>query len=89
MAMIMVASFLLCWTPYAIVAFMYYLHDYDTVPLALAAAAPYTAKSSTIYNPVIYFLAVKRFRQDFYEVFRGMFSWHLPVGSHTANNEGT
>lgn len=66
--MIMSASFLLAWTPYSVVTFMYYCHEYGKVPLWVAALAPYTAKGSTIYNPIIYFLAVKRFRQDVYDV---------------------
>lgn len=89
MAMVMSASFLFAWTPYSIVAFMYYLHHYETVPLGLAAAAPYMAKSSTIYNPLIYFLAVKRFRQDVTEVFRGIFASNSVASSHMGNGGGT
>ena len=50
------------WTPYAIVALMYLAELH--VPHTIAVAAPFFAKSSTCYNPVITFLMVKRFRKD-------------------------
>ena len=60
----MTTSFMVAWTPYTILAFYYILADYKDVPLSLTVIAPYLAKTSTLYNPVVYFLAVKRFRQD-------------------------
>ena len=60
----MCASFLATWSPYAIVAMMYVSNHADKVPIALEVAAPLSAKSATFLHPIIYFLAVKRFRED-------------------------
>ena len=64
MTCMMCICFFLAWTPYSIVSFVYLFHASHTVPHYAAVAAPFFAKSSTLYNPIIYFLAVKRFRAD-------------------------
>ena len=68
MATLMCLCFMLCWTPYAIVSLLYM--NGVTVHNTLTVAAPFFAKSGTLYNPVIYFLLVKRFRKDVVQVFR-------------------
>ena len=60
----MCLCFLVAWTPYAVVALMYVTGRADDVPLALVVGAPLFAKTSTWYNPLVYFLSVKRFRED-------------------------
>ncbi|KAG6939342.1 rhodopsin, partial [Chelydra serpentina] len=54
MVIIMVISFLVCWVPYASVAFYIFTHqgsDFGPVFMTIPA---FFAKSSAIYNPVIY-----------------------------------
>ncbi|XP_053155043.1 rhodopsin [Hemicordylus capensis] len=62
MVIIMVFSFLICWVPYASVAFYIFTHqgsDFGPVFMTIPA---FFAKSSAIYNPVIYILMNKQFR---------------------------
>jgi hypothetical protein len=63
MATVMCVCFFVAWTPYSVVSLLS-LSGAPHVPHVLAVAAPFFAKSSTLYNPLVYFLAVKRFRAD-------------------------
>ena len=65
----MCSCFMLAWTPYAVVALIYVFCPKMHVPYILTVMAPFFAKSSTCYNPIIYFLCIKRFRNDALEVF--------------------
>ncbi|XP_056131068.1 opsin 7, group member d [Lampris incognitus] len=59
-------GFLGAWTPYAVVAMWAAFSDATKVsPTAFAAAAIF-AKSSTIYNPVVYLLCKPNFRKCLY-----------------------
>ncbi|CAM2116682.1 rhodopsin [Caretta caretta] len=62
MVIIMVIAFLICWVPYASVAFHIFTHqgsDFGPVFMTIPA---FFAKSSAIYNPVIYIVMNKQFR---------------------------
>ena len=60
----MCIGFFVAWTPYAFVALVYCFSPHTHIPIFLSVSAPYLAKSSTCYNPIVYFLAVRRFRED-------------------------
>lgn len=60
MVIIMVIAFLICWLPYAGVAFYIFTHqgsDFGPIFMTLPA---FFAKSSSIYNPVIYIMMNKQ-----------------------------
>ncbi|XP_017567667.1 opsin-VA-like [Pygocentrus nattereri] len=58
----MIGSFFFCWLPYAIVSILVILiPDLHISPL-LASMPAYLAKTSPIYNPIIFFLANRQFR---------------------------
>ncbi|NWR34137.1 OPSD protein, partial [Tachuris rubrigastra] len=62
MVIIMVISFLICWLPYASVAFYIFTNQgSDFGPIFMTIPA-FFAKSSAIYNPVIYIVMNKQFR---------------------------
>ncbi|XP_064289255.1 rhodopsin isoform X2 [Passer domesticus] len=62
MVIIMVISFLICWVPYASVAFYIFTNQgSDFGPIFMTIPA-FFAKSSAIYNPVIYIVMNKQFR---------------------------
>ncbi|XP_038264396.1 rhodopsin [Dermochelys coriacea] len=62
MVIIMVIAFLICWVPYASVAFYIFTHQgFDFGPVFMTIPA-FFAKSSAIYNPVIYIVMNKQFR---------------------------
>ncbi|CAO2606249.1 Rho [Lemmus lemmus] len=62
MVILMVVFFLICWLPYASVACYIFTHqgsDFGPIFMTLPA---FFAKSSSIYNPVIYIMMNKQFR---------------------------
>lgn len=60
MVIIMVISFLICWVPYASVAFYIFTNQgSDFGPIFMTIPA-FFAKSSAIYNPVIYIVMNKQ-----------------------------
>lgn len=54
MVIIMVAAFLFAWTPYAVVSLIVVFGRSDLINASAAAAPAILAKSSLIYNPIIY-----------------------------------
>ena len=65
----MIAAFLISWTPYAVVSLIS-ATGYKNIIGPLAASIPaYFAKSSCIYNPIIYALLFKTFRQKMFSFF--------------------
>ncbi|KAJ8361218.1 hypothetical protein SKAU_G00177430 [Synaphobranchus kaupii] len=62
MVIMMVVAFLICWIPYASSAWYSFTHQGDVLgPIAMSAPS-FFAKSSTIYNPLIYICLNKQFR---------------------------
>ncbi|XP_066289430.1 opsin-5-like [Branchiostoma lanceolatum] len=61
-ALAVCGGFLLAWLPYAVVGLWSAVAGVDAVPLALASAAPLFAKSSSLWNPIIYLGTNNRFR---------------------------
>lgn len=60
MVIIMVIAFLICWVPYAGVAFYIFTHqgsDFGPIFMTLPA---FFAKSASVYNPVIYIMMNKQ-----------------------------
>ncbi|XP_045202610.1 opsin-5-like [Mercenaria mercenaria] len=55
-------GFLLSWMPYAVVSMWTAYGDVTMLPIRFTATAVLLAKSSTVVNPVIYFLMSKKFR---------------------------
>ena len=53
---------MVCWTPYAIVAFSYYVNEYSKVPVEVSVIAVLCAKLCTMLNPLVYYFSVQRFR---------------------------
>ena len=65
----MVLGYIIAWTPYATIGFIITLQSSPHLPYWITVLAPLVAKSSTTYNPIIYYLMVKRFRQRVRELF--------------------
>lgn len=55
-------GFLICWMPYAIVSLWTAYGNATYLPIRLTVVAVLLAKSSTVVNPVIYFLMNNKFR---------------------------
>ncbi|XP_061197909.1 opsin-VA-like [Saccostrea echinata] len=62
MAFMMCCAFMLTWTPYAVVSFWAAYGEANSIPLRLTLASVLIAKTSTIWNPLIYFILNKKFK---------------------------
>lgn len=60
MVIIMVIFFLICWLPYASVAFYIFTHQGSNFGPIFMTLPAFFAKSSSIYNPVIYIMMNKQ-----------------------------
>jgi hypothetical protein len=60
MVIIMVIFFLICWLPYASVAFYIFTHQGSNFGPIFMTLPAFFAKSSSIYNPVIYIMLNKQ-----------------------------
>ena len=58
----MIVAFLIAWTPYATVSLISVFGKSYWIGPVTASVPAYFAKSSNVYNPVIYFLLFKQFR---------------------------
>lgn len=56
-------GFLMAWSPYAIVSMWAAFGDPETVPPMAFAVAAIFAKSSTLYNPIVYLVFKPNFRK--------------------------
>lgn len=60
MVILMVIFFLICWLPYASVAFYIFTHQGSNFGPIFMTVPAFFAKSSAIYNPVIYIMMNKQ-----------------------------
>lgn len=60
MVIIMVIAFLICWLPYASVAFYIFTHQGSNFGPIFMTLPAFFAKSASIYNPVIYIMMNKQ-----------------------------
>ncbi|KAG9465749.1 hypothetical protein GDO78_017795 [Eleutherodactylus coqui] len=63
MAVLVSLGFLVSWTPYAIVSFWSIFHSSASIPPIVSLLPCLFAKSSTAFNPIIYYMFSKIFRQ--------------------------
>ncbi|NXV42623.1 OPSG protein, partial [Uria aalge] len=62
MVILMVLGFMLAWTPYAAVAFWIFTNKGADFTATLMSVPAFFSKSSSLYNPIIYVLMNKQFR---------------------------
>lgn len=62
MVIVMVISFLVCWVPYASVAWYIFANQGIEFGPVFMSAPAFFAKSAALYNPVIYILLNKQVR---------------------------
>lgn len=63
----MAAGFLVAWTPYAVMSLYSAVAGPEHMPAIVTIVPAMFAKSSSLYNPLIYFFAYKTFRQSFWK----------------------
>nr|XP_057932082.1 parietopsin [Doryrhamphus excisus] len=62
MVLAMVVAFFVCWLPYTVLSVVVVLNPQLYIPPLVATMPMYFAKTSPVYNPIIYFLSNKQFR---------------------------
>ncbi|XP_025908924.1 green-sensitive opsin isoform X2 [Nothoprocta perdicaria] len=62
MVILMVLGFMLAWTPYAVVAFWIFTNKGADFTATFMSVPAFFSKSSSLYNPIIYVLMNKQFR---------------------------
>ncbi|XP_033823428.1 parietopsin [Periophthalmus magnuspinnatus] len=83
MVLCMIVAFFICWLPYTILSVVV-VADPELYIHPLVATMPmYFAKTSPVYNPIIYFLSNKQFRDATLEVLS--FGKYIPHGPASSN----
>ncbi|XP_061139168.1 parietopsin [Syngnathus typhle] len=92
MVLAMIVAFFACWLPYTVLSAAVVLRPSLRIPPLLATMPMYFAKTSPVYNPVIYFLSNKQFRDAALEMLscgryipRGLPAAAIAVGMRPVN----
>ncbi|KAL7401970.1 hypothetical protein ABVT39_007481 [Epinephelus coioides] len=68
MVLAMIITFFVCWLPYTALSVVVVVDPELYIPPLVATMPMYFAKTSPVYNPIIYFLSNKQFRDAALEV---------------------
>ncbi|KAG7521562.1 parapinopsin-like [Solea senegalensis] len=68
MVLAMIIAFFICWLPYTALSVVVVVDPELYIPPLVATLPMYFAKTSPVYNPIIYFLSNKQFRDCTLEV---------------------
>nr|XP_046229249.1 opsin 8, group member b isoform X1 [Scatophagus argus] len=63
-AMLISVGFIGCWAPYGLVSLWSVFQDSSTIPPEVSLLPCMFAKSSTVYNPMIYYIFSKSFKRE-------------------------
>ncbi|XP_060948049.1 opsin 8, group member b [Limanda limanda] len=63
-AVLISLGFIVCWTPYGIVSLWSVIYDSSSIPPEISLLPCMFAKSSTVYNPLIYYMFSKSFKRE-------------------------
>ncbi|XP_034383919.1 opsin 8, group member b [Cyclopterus lumpus] len=88
-AVLMSLGFVVCWSPYAIVSMWSILHDSGSIPPEVSLLPCLFAKSSTVYNPLIYYVFSQSFRKEVKQLwlYFGSALCHVSNGDNATNND--
>lgn len=68
--MLISLGFVVCWSPYAVVSLWSIFHDSGSIPPEVSLLPCMFAKSSTVYNPLIYYIFSQSFRREVKQLWR-------------------
>lgn len=66
----MVSGFIVAWTPYAVVSLYAASAGPEEIPAVATILPAIFAKNASLYNPLIYFFAYKKFRESLWKLWR-------------------
>ncbi|CAM9322529.1 unnamed protein product [Lampetra planeri] len=76
-AILISIGFIGCWAPYGMVSLWSIFRDASTIPPEVTLLPCMFAKSSTIYNPLIYYIFSQSFQREVKQMQRPVFQ-HMP-----------
>ncbi|GAA6224495.1 opsin-5-like [Lates japonicus] len=79
-AVLISVGFIACWAPYSLVSMWSILRDSSTIPPEVSLLPCMFAKSSTVYNPMIYYIFSQSFKREVKQLRRmclGFISCHV------------
>ncbi|XP_068459552.1 parietopsin [Clinocottus analis] len=80
MVLSMIIAFFVCWLPYTALSVVVVVDPTLYIPPLVATMPMYFAKTSPVYNPIIYFLTNKQFRDATLEMLScGRYISHMPT----------
>ncbi|XP_034390451.1 parapinopsin-like [Cyclopterus lumpus] len=90
MVLSMIIAFFVCWLPYTALSVVVVVDPTLYIPPLVATMPMYFAKTSPVYNPIIYFLTNKQFRDATLEMLScGRYIAHMPttvnINMHSLN----
>ncbi|KAK9516488.1 hypothetical protein VZT92_024412 [Zoarces viviparus] len=79
MVLSFIIAFFVCWLPYTVLSVVVVVDPALYIPPLVATMPMYFAKTSAVYNPIIYFLSNKQFREAALEMLScGRYIPHMP-----------
>ncbi|XP_056872221.1 opsin 8, group member b [Takifugu flavidus] len=88
-AVLISVGFLGCWAPYGLVSLWSILKDSSSIPPEVSLLPCMFAKSSTVYNPIIYYMFSQSFRMEVQQLFLWCPSFKFCRTSSNNGNETT
>ncbi|XP_022087301.1 opsin-5-like [Acanthaster planci] len=61
-------AYMIAWTPYAVISFWAFAADASALPLVVSAVPVFVAKSSAVFNPIIYTIFNQKFKSELQEL---------------------
>nr|XP_015199483.1 PREDICTED: opsin-5-like isoform X1 [Lepisosteus oculatus]XP_015199493.1 PREDICTED: opsin-5-like isoform X1 [Lepisosteus oculatus]XP_015199497.1 PREDICTED: opsin-5-like isoform X1 [Lepisosteus oculatus] len=84
MAVLISTGFIVCWTPYVVVSFLTTFQSKDSLTPVASLLPCLFAKSSTAYNPLIYYVFSRSFRRELKKMKCCGFRVHLSTADISA-----
>lgn len=90
--MLITVGFIGCWSPYGMVSLWSVLQDSSAISPQVSLLPCMFAKSSTVYNPLIYYIFSQNFKVEVRQVWRRCLGTGVPEGTkvtsiYMANSE--
>ncbi|XP_035000367.1 opsin 8, group member b [Hippoglossus stenolepis] len=87
-AVLISVGFIGCWTPYSLVSLWSIIYDSSSIPPEVSLLPCMFAKSSTVYNPMIYYMFSKSFKSEVKQLWGQCLNLNSCQVANTINETG-
>lgn len=84
-AVLITVGFIGCWSPYGMVSLWSVLQDSNTISPKVSLLPCMFAKSSTVYNPLIYYIFSQNFKAEVRQLWRQWLGTGVPDGTRVSS----